>query len=93
MIKVKPIDKSDRSKKRQEDLRKKQTTGLWPVAFSCGPTRMLMRDDSSIVTHYNFFCKAALSDRSTDPLGALPKDFTCMAIETGDVRFGAAPVF
>ncbi len=43
--------------KGQEDLSKKQTTGLWPVAFSCGPQGMFMRDDDSIVTNHIFFCK------------------------------------
>ena len=41
-------------------ISEKQTTGLWPVAFSCGPQWMLMRDDVLIVIEYGIFCKATV---------------------------------
>jgi hypothetical protein len=49
MVEIKSIDESYASVKWHKDPRKKQTTGLWPVAFSCGPQRILMRDDIFIV--------------------------------------------
>lgn len=42
---------------------KKQTTGLWPVAFSCGPQGMLMRDDALIVTIHGIFSKWKFADQ------------------------------